>query len=131
MKSYEFVKSESLAAIKLIKETLNKAKGNTSKNVSLQEQEFVKNAGKILDALMNSTKMIESLKEEVKILIVGFENTAKINIKKDTEDAKKIKIISNRRLKIDGVILEYKQIAEIRNNDEAKRCLKSGLITMI
>lgn len=60
--------------------------------------------------------------------IVEAEKDAKNN---ETKNAKKIKVISNRRLMFKGRILEHKQIVNIDNDDKAKHNLELGLISVV
>lgn len=117
--SLEKIKNSLLNAKKIVQESsvlTKKAASADNKDLELKnksDQDLI-----VLQALEHSIVIVDDL--------------INATIKDKAINSKgKIKVISNRRLMIGGLILEYKQIAEIPNNDEAKRCLKTGLITMI
>ena len=126
IKGLEVLKVELSKAVNIAKNDLSNANANLEKAKENEKAGFKKESEK-------SAMYFSSLSMAISLTNSSIEAKAeaKANEAKAEAKAKKIKIMSNRRLKINGVLLAYKEISEIDNTDEAKRCLKSGLIVLV
>lgn len=117
IKEFELLKVKLLKAKNIAKNNSEKADVVLSKN---KENAALKKESVNAKTTLNTLSLAISLNNRV------------ISLMSETKVTdKKIKVLSNRRLKINGVLLAYKEIAEIQNTNEAKRCLKSGLIALV